>query len=128
MKIFVFGRILVVSMLCVLIAACDESNPVSVDKTELSFSQVNESKEFLVSCPGEWYLDAAGLEMYYGPNMANLRDFRIYPTSGTGNTMITVELINEIVETYSVDLKVIGKNNQALVKLKTLKLNFTLYH
>ena len=119
MKIFVFSRMLIISMFCVVIAACSEED-VSVDTVELSFSQLNESEEFTVLCPGEWHLEAAELSMYFGVNAANLRDFFICPTSGTGDTKITVELKHEITEPYSVNLKVIGKNNQALVRLNAL--------
>jgi hypothetical protein len=65
----------------------------------------------------EWHLEADGLEHYFGPNMADVRDFTVEPASGKGKTKVSVTLNNELTENYVVDLKVVGKNNQAVVKL-----------
>ena len=113
-------------ILCVFTTSCGEdhkeldNNMMRVEKTELTFSQIPESKEFNISYPDEWYIEAEGLERYYGIDIASLRDFIIYPTSGKGNAKITIELKNEITENYSIDLKVIGKDTQAVVKIKAL--------
>jgi hypothetical protein len=118
--------ILTVLMLCIFITSCGKEHDepdnsiISVEETELTFSQISESKDFNISSPGEWYIDAEGLEVYLGVDAASIKNFIIYPISGKGNTKITVELKNEITEDYSIDLKIIGKNNQVVVKLKAL--------
>lgn len=121
---FVIG-LLAVSALCVLIASCSkepapDNSIISVENTELVFSQKNESKEFNISYPGEWSIVAEGLDIYYGVNAANIKDFTIHPISGEGNTKVVVELKAEVTESYSVDLKITGKNNHVIVKLNTV--------
>jgi hypothetical protein len=66
----------------------------------------------------EWHLEAEGLSVYYGVNMADVRDFTIAPVSGKGNIKVTVTLKAEQIENYVVDLKVISGNDTAIVKLK----------
>ena len=124
-KIYLTIRLLAVSMLCVLITSCSkepvpDNSMISVEKTELVFSQKGESKEFDILYPNEWSIEAEGLEFYYGINMANIKDFTIQPISGKGNTKVVVELKNKVTESYSVDLKIAGKNNHVTIKLNAL--------
>lgn len=69
-------------------------------------------------CTDEWHLEADGLSVYYGPNMADVKDFTVTPISGKENIKVSVTLRNELTESYVVDLKVVGKSNQVIVKLK----------
>ncbi|MDR3266413.1 MAG: hypothetical protein LBT24_02460 [Tannerella sp.] len=128
-KYYLLGGLLLVTVICLLLAGCEKKEEVekvsddekmSVDKTELTFTQKGENKEFNVSCDGteEWHLEADGLERYIGPNMADVKDFTIEPVSGMGKTKVSVTLNSELTGSYVVDLKVVGKNNQEVVKLK----------
>jgi hypothetical protein len=124
---YLIGGIAVIAIVCFLCSSCSKDegvekitdDKVSVDKTELNFSQKDENQVFSLFCMDEWHLEAEGLSVYYGPNMADVRDFTIAPISGKGNIKVTVTLNAEQTESYVVDLKVVGKNSQAIVKLKT---------
>lgn len=119
------GRLAVV---CFLLTGCDNrenieqisDEKVSVDKTELVFTEKDESIGFNILCDetAEWHLEADGLSVYYGPNMADIKDFTVEPVSGKGNIKVSVTLRNELTESYEVDLRVVGKNSQAAVKLR----------
>jgi hypothetical protein len=125
---YILGGIAIIAVICFIMTGCDKKenieqiidDKVSVDKTELIFTEKDESIGFNVSCDeaAEWYLEAEGLEGYFGPNMADIRDFTIEPTSGKGKIKVSVKLRNELTESYVVDLKVVGKSNQVVVKLK----------
>jgi hypothetical protein len=93
---------------------------VSVDKTELTFTQKDESKELKISCESKWYLEADGIEYYYGSNMADFKDFIITPASGEGKTQITITLNNEPSASYNADLKIVEGDNHVIVKLKVV--------
>ncbi|MDR0734001.1 MAG: hypothetical protein LBF08_08115 [Dysgonamonadaceae bacterium] len=126
---YLLGGLTIVAVLCFLPVSCDKKEDIrddniSADKTELIFSETdNENKEFNISCDGEWHLEADELSLYYGVNMASIRDFTIEPVFGKGNTKMTVALKDErpeITENYEVDLKVVGGSNQVVVKLKAV--------
>jgi hypothetical protein len=112
----------IIAVVYFLLVSCNKivDEKLSIDKTELTFTQKDERKEFLVSCEGEeeWRFEAEGLERYFGGNMADVRDFTVEPVSGKGKTRVFVTLRNEPVGSYTIDLKAIGKNNQVIIKLK----------
>ncbi|MDR2690754.1 MAG: hypothetical protein LBB73_00380 [Dysgonamonadaceae bacterium] len=121
--------IAVIAVVYFLPASCDKKEDfskkeISIDRTELTFSKEDsENKEFNVSCDGEWHIEADSLSMYYGVNMANVRDFTITPVSGKGNATVTVSLKNErpeITESYTVELNIIGKDSQTTLTLKAV--------
>jgi hypothetical protein len=93
---------------------------IDVDQSELTFTQKGESKEFSISCTGEWHFEATGLEGYYGPNMADVKDFNLNPASGDGNTTVTVTLKNDLTENYDVALKIVTESNHIIIKLKAV--------
>lgn len=115
-----------IAVVCFLLTGCDKQenieqitdDKVSVDKMELTFTQKDENKVFSLFCTDEWHLEADGLSAYYGPNMADLKDFTVEPVSEKGNIKVTVTLKAEPTESYTVDLNVVGKSNQAVVKLR----------
>jgi hypothetical protein len=123
---YILGGLAIIAVVCFLLTSCDKNenveqmtnDKVSVDKTELAFTQKDENKVFNLSCMDEWHLEADGLSVYYGTNMADVKDFTIEPVAGKGNIKITVTLKNELTESYIADLKVVGKSNQVIVKLK----------
>ena len=119
------GRLVVFTVVCFFLSVSCNKNENSeeklrVDKTELAFIQKDESKNFyiFINDTEEWHLEADGLEHYIGPNMADVRDFTIEPVSGKGKTKISVTLKNEPAESSIADLKVVGKNNHVIVKLR----------
>lgn len=128
MMYYLAGGIAVIAIVCFLCSSCSKNediekisdDKVSVDKTDLVFSQKDESQLFNLFCLDEWHLEAEELNVYYGSNMADVRDFTITPISGKGNIKVSITLKAEPSENYVVDLKVVGKNNQVLVKLKAV--------
>jgi hypothetical protein len=115
--------LLVIGIFSVVFTSCDkEDKPedikIGVDETELSFTQKEEIKEFNISYPDEWHLEAEGLELYICPDMADVKDFTVAPVWGKGNAKVSVTLRNEITESYAIDLKVVGGNDTVVVKLK----------
>lgn len=129
---YLIGGITVIAIVCFLCSSCSKDegvekitdDKVSVDKTELTFSQKDESKELMLSCDGvfEWHLEAEGLERHIGPNGASVRDFTLVPAWGTGSTKVSVTMINSLSENYEVTLYVVGnKDNQKTpIKLKAI--------
>lgn len=112
-----------VALILMLFVCCgnkseSEIEELKVLQTELTYTEKGDSKEFTISYSDEWHMEADGLEGYLGPNRSKVGDFIISPTYGKGNAKITIELSEEITESYSVDLYVVGKNNQVTVKLK----------
>ncbi|MDR1603155.1 MAG: hypothetical protein LBS42_12120, partial [Tannerella sp.] len=85
---YLAGGLAIIAVVCFLPASCSKNEELSVDKTELTFTQKDENKEFTVSCNGmdEWHLEAEGLERYFGGNMADVKDFTVDPASGKGKT------------------------------------------
>jgi hypothetical protein len=47
---------------------------IDIDQSELTFTQKGESRDFNISRTSEWHFEATGLEGYYGPNMADVKD------------------------------------------------------
>lgn len=90
---------------------------LTVDKTELNYTDKNESQEFNISYPKEWRMEADDLDNYLGANAASVKNFIISPAYGKGNKKITVTLSGEVAESYSVDLKIVGENDTKTVKL-----------
>ena len=122
---YIIATVAVLLCVCLLLAGCekkDDADKVRVDSSELTFSH-KESREFNISCTDEWHIEADGLDRYYGGNMADVRDFTIEPASGMGTTKVTITLRDEPAENYDVVLKIIGKNNQATLKLIALANN-----
>lgn len=117
---YILGGLLVVTIATFLLMGCDKKEEASVDKIELIFTQKEESKEFNISCTGEWHIEADGMEPYLGPNMADVKDFTFAPISGKGNAKVSVTLNNEIIESYDIELKIVGESNQVVVKLKAV--------
>jgi hypothetical protein len=125
---YLSGGLMVVAILCFLLVSCKKEEDskkikveeISVDQSDFTFTQKDENREFTVSCAGEWHFEATGWEGYYGPNMADVKDFNIEPASGKGNTKVKVILKNELTESYDVALKVVTENNQVIVKLKAI--------
>jgi hypothetical protein len=124
---YLSGGLIIIAILCFIPVGCKDEDTektkveeISVDQSDLTFSQKGESSEFTVSCIGEWRFEATGLEGYYGPNIADVKDFTIEPASGKGNTKVKVTLKNELTESYDVALKVVTENNQVIVKLKAI--------
>jgi hypothetical protein len=114
-------------ILCFVVISCSKDKDtervdekIDVDQSELTFTQKGESKDFNVFCTNEWHFEATGLEGYYGPNMADVKDFTIEPASGTGNTKVTVTLKNDLTESYDVPLKIVTENNHIILKLKAV--------
>ncbi|MDR3128969.1 MAG: hypothetical protein LBU03_01785 [Tannerellaceae bacterium] len=97
-----------------------KSGEISVDKTEMTFTQEKESQEFNISCIGKWALRNEELDHYLGPNMAKLHDFIISPVSGRGNTTVTVTLKRMPSESYEMEMEIVGGDSPVIVKLKTI--------
>ncbi|MDR2286278.1 MAG: hypothetical protein LBE04_02200 [Prevotellaceae bacterium] len=123
------GGLMIMIVLCFILTACSKKDgdpekvkvdEIEIDQSELTFIQKGESRDFTVSYTGEWHLEATGLEEYYGPNIASVKDFTVEPASGKGNTKVTVTLTNELTENYNVALKVVAENSQVIVKLKAI--------
>jgi hypothetical protein len=119
------GLMFIVTLCCVIGCSKDKDSErvdeiINVDQSELTFTQKGESKDFSISCTSEWHFEATGLEGYYGPNMADVKDFTLEPASGKGTTKVTVTLKNELTESYDVALKVVTANNNIIVKLKAV--------
>ncbi|MDR2384967.1 MAG: hypothetical protein LBD80_04815, partial [Tannerella sp.] len=118
--------LMLITILSFVLISCNKEEDVeqleeiNVDQSELTFTQNGESKEFTVLYTGEWYFEATGLEGYYGPNEATVKDFTIAPASGKGNTKATVTLKNDLTENYDVDLKVVTANDTLIIKLKAV--------
>jgi hypothetical protein len=118
------GRLATLFTLCLLSVRCSKQEPiviveeVKVNRDELTFTQKGDVGEFFVSYSGEWSVQAEGLEVYYGVNMASVRDFTIEPASGKGNGNVRVSLNHDLTESYEVVLTVVGKDSQATVTLR----------
>jgi hypothetical protein len=100
--------------------SCSKKDEITVDKMSFTFTQEGETGEFNISYTGEWHLEATGLSMVYGSNLAILKDFNIMPAAGTGNAKVTVRLENPLTENYEIALKVVGKDNQTVITLKAI--------
>ncbi|MDR0560605.1 MAG: hypothetical protein LBG92_10580 [Prevotellaceae bacterium] len=97
-----------------------EKQLLTVDRVEMIFSKQGENSDFYISCNGEWGITADSIKIAMGANEAEVLDFTVTPYYGKGNAKVSVILRNEIVENYDVDLKIIGKDNQATVRLKAI--------
>ncbi|MDR0681866.1 MAG: hypothetical protein LBG15_08490 [Dysgonamonadaceae bacterium] len=123
---YIAGGLMLMAILSFALVSCNKEKTVekleeiSVDQSELTFTQKDESKELNVSYTGEWHFEATGLEGYYGPNKADVKDFTIEPASGKENTKVTVTLKNDLTESYDVDLKVVTESSSVTVKLKAV--------
>jgi hypothetical protein len=115
-----------------LLASCNKnediekvsSKEISIDKTELIFTQKDESKELMIFCDDaeEWHLEAEGLERYIGPNGASAKDFTFAPAWGKGSSKLSIAMTNNLTEGYEILLYVVrNKDSQkAIVKLKAV--------
>jgi hypothetical protein len=119
-------KLLSVVTLFVFSASCndkkdktDEKGSLRVDTNELTFTQKDESQDFNILVKGEWYVEAEGLQIYYGANAGDIRDFTITPINGIGDAKIAVTL-NEVSENYEVKLTIVEKDkeNKEMVTLK----------
>jgi hypothetical protein len=125
-KYYLLSGLMVAAVLCFVLAGCSKKDEVkkidevTVDQTNLTFTQKGDSGEFNVACTEEWHLDAVGLEVLLGPDIATIKDFSIGPVGGKGNAKITVTLDNDLTESYDVALKIVGKDNTVIVKLKAI--------
>jgi hypothetical protein len=119
-------KLMFISILSFIPAGCNQEKVVeqleeiSVDQSELTFTQNGESKEFSVIYTGEWHFEATGLERYYGSNKADVKDFTVEPVSGKGKTQVTVTLKNNPTENYDIALKIVTENRYRTVKLKAV--------
>jgi hypothetical protein len=128
MKIIYYltGGLMLITVLSFVLVSCNKKKDIekleeiSVDQSELTFTQKDESKDLNVLYTGEWHFEATGLEGYYGPNKADVKDFTIEPASGKGNTKVTVTLKNDLTESYDVALKVVTESSNITVKLKAV--------
>jgi hypothetical protein len=107
-----------ITVLSFVLVSCNEE--ISADQSGLTFTQKDESKDFNVLYTGEWHFEATGLEGYYSPNKADIKDFTVELVSGKGNTRVTITLRNDLNENYNVALKVLADNNHAIVTLNTV--------
>jgi hypothetical protein len=113
------GKLIFLTILFFIPAGCNLEE-INVEQPELTFTQNGESKKFSVIYTGKWRLEATGLERYYGPDKADVRDFTVEPVSGKGNTQVTVTLKNDLTESYDVALKVVTENSHLTIKLKAV--------
>jgi hypothetical protein len=126
------GVLAIIVVMCSLFASCNKNEDIekvsdkeiSVDKTELTFTEKDESKELMIFCDDaeEWHLEAEGLERYIGPNGASVKDFTIVPAWGKGSSKLSITIINKLSESYEITLYVVrnGDNQKTTVRLKSV--------
>lgn len=129
---YLLGGLAIITVVCFLLASCNKNEEIekvsdkeiSVDKTELTFTQKDESKELMIFCDDakEWHLEAEGLERYIGPNGASVKDFTFVPAWGKGSSKLSITMTNNLSENYEIILNVVRNedNQKTTVRLKAV--------
>jgi len=129
---FLLGGLAIIVIACFLLASCNKNEDIEkvsdkeirVDKTELTFTQKDETKELMISCNDaeEWHLETEGLERYIGPNGASAKDFTFVPAWGKGSTKLSITMTNNLSESYEIILYVVRNddNQKTTVRLNAV--------
>lgn len=116
------AKTMCLAFLFIILIGCSKNEDkyiVSVDQKELLFSSGTGEEEFKITSSDEWHIEADGLDFIYGKNSGSTDWYTISPISGKGDATVVIILMKvDLVSEKSSILKVRGKNNTEIVRLK----------